>query len=427
VIRKVEIAALAPTGEGVARTVEGVGFVAGALPGEEVEAEVLDRKRRFWRGRAVEVHRASPQRVSGPHVPCAACDWSHFSATAALEAKRDLFLETMKRIGGLDAERFGRLPAQPSPPGYRIRNRFHAAGRGKGAVLGWFSPRSHDVEPAEACEMLTRQMRDRLPRIREAVATSGAAVSEIATLESVDLTRATADVRLDPAAEQPPEAPEALAEAMAPLFDAVRIQGADAPGRGAAATTIALEIEGRSFSASPRTFFQANRFLTSQLYRDVRELAGDLPPGDALDAYGGVGLLAGALLDAGHRVVSVEGSPESTRAAARSRRHAGSGERWQVVGADVASFVSEEGDETSFDVVVADPPRAGLGRDLASRLATRARARLLYVSCDPATLARDLPAILEAGFAIADARLYDFYLFTHRIEALVALERRAPA
>src|SRR5262249_55630167 len=101
VIRRVAIEKLAPTGEGVARTAEGVGFVEGALPGEEVEAEVVAERKRFWFGRAAAIVSPSPARSTGPHAGCAGCDWSHLQGAAALEAKPVLFRETMERIGGL--------------------------------------------------------------------------------------------------------------------------------------------------------------------------------------------------------------------------------------------------------------------------------------------------------------------------------------
>ena len=91
--------------------------------------------------------------------------------------------------------------------------------------------------------------------------------------------------------------------------------------------------------------------------------------------------------------------------------------------ASIARFLEE--DDGRFACVVADPPRAGLGPQLARDLAQRAESLFLYVSCDPATLARDLPAILSEGFRIRHAKLYDLFAFTHRVEALVALERAA--
>ncbi|HMF08706.1 MAG TPA: TRAM domain-containing protein, partial [Thermoanaerobaculia bacterium] len=115
---RVTIEKLAPTGEGIARTPDGVGFVAGALPGEEVEAEIEELRKNFWKGRTTDVHRASAYRVRGPHAACAGCDWSHFDPVEALKAKRELFLETMERIGGQPPGTFGDLPAEPSPLRY---------------------------------------------------------------------------------------------------------------------------------------------------------------------------------------------------------------------------------------------------------------------------------------------------------------------
>src|SRR5262252_3655370 len=121
-LRRVTIEKLAPTGEGVCRDEHGVGFVARSLPGEDVDAEVTEERRRHWKGRAVAIHRASDARVTGPHAACAGCDWGHFQNAPARAARRELFLETMKRIGGLPPDMFGDLPILPSPPRYRLRN-----------------------------------------------------------------------------------------------------------------------------------------------------------------------------------------------------------------------------------------------------------------------------------------------------------------
>jgi 23S rRNA (uracil1939-C5)-methyltransferase len=134
---------LAPTGEGLVRTREGVGLVEGALPGEEVDVEIVRVSSKIWRGRVSAVHVASPARRSGGHANgCPACDWAHFEPAAALVAKRELFLETMSRIGRLPAELFGALPIEASPPGYRLRSRFKRGGihrsgfqRGRRCVL----------------------------------------------------------------------------------------------------------------------------------------------------------------------------------------------------------------------------------------------------------------------------------------------------
>src|SRR4029077_9173077 len=96
--RTVRIEKLAPTGEGVVRGPDGVGFVDGALPGELVATTLYDVRKKFWRGSLRAVLEPSPDRVGGPHAGCAGCDWAYFSAEPARRAKRELFLETMRRI-----------------------------------------------------------------------------------------------------------------------------------------------------------------------------------------------------------------------------------------------------------------------------------------------------------------------------------------
>lgn len=418
--RRVTIANLAPTGEGVARTADGVGFVAGALPGEEVEAQVTEIKKRFWKGRTVSVLSRSPDRRSGPHAAgCASCDWAHFDLSAARRSKRELFLETMERIGELPREPFGPLLLAPSPAAYRLRNRFHISGRGESVSLGYFAPRSHRVEPADGCEALTEGMRTALPRIREAIAASGVAACEIATVESLDGMRRLARLML-PRDSSRSDA-NAVVAPLAGLFDglAVREEGGTVLAK-VGERRLWLAVGSLEFPVTAETFFQSNRFLVEELSLAIRQEAACVPAGRALDAFGGVGFFAGALLDAGHSVVSVEGNGAAVEQALAARKRWGD-RAWTVVHSAVLSFLATTTEP--FDFVVADPPRGGLGQELARALAGRTAGPLVYVSCEPATLARDLPVFLAEGFEIRGARLYDLFALTHRIEAVVTLGR----
>jgi len=414
--REVRIEKLAPTGEGIARTEDGVGFIDRALPGERVATTLYEMKKRFWRGTTDAVLEASPDRAEGPHAGCAGCDWAHFEPAAARRAKANLFLETMERIGRLERPSFGEPEVAASPPGYRLRTRLHA----DGGRIGYHAPGSHRIESAGSCEAIPAGTRALFPGIEDAVRASGAAVSELAVLETVDgarrLLRATAA----------PDAPAAarLGEALAASFDGVRVETSDRRAlvaRGERA--LPLVVGGREFSISVDTFFQANRFLVPELFADVASEARAVRAGGALDAFGGAGLFAGALLEAGHRVQTVESDAGAVADARRARERWPDGVRWEIAPSTLERFLEE--DDRAFDAVVADPPRAGLGVDLARALARRTRGRLIYVSCDPATLARDLAAILPEGLAIRRVRLYDLFAYTHRVEALVALERAA--
>ena len=419
-IRRVRIEALAPTGEGVARTTDGVGFVAGALPGEEVDAEVGEFRKRFWKGRVADVRIASPDRRSGGHSDgCAGCDWAHLDLARGRDFKRALFLETMERIGRLPREAFGELPVVASPPAYRLRNRFHVSGRGASAEVGFFAPRSHRVEPAAGCEALGEGLRSLLPHLAAALAESGAAVSEIATAEALDGAQRLAVATLAAGADR--RDGQALLAALAPLFDGLVISDAAgvALGKGGL-TRLWLPVGGREFPVTAGTFFQGNRHLLGALYSDVAREAASVPPGRALDAFGGVGLFAGALLDARHEVETVEGDKNAVDLALAAKERWG-GPSWTIVRSAVLPFVADAGE--SFSLAVVDPPRAGLGLKLAAALPPRVGRRLVYVSCDPATLARDLASLTAAGLAITRARLYDLYPYTHRVEAVVTLDR----
>jgi 23S rRNA (uracil1939-C5)-methyltransferase len=418
-IRHVTIAALAPTGEGIARTPDGVGFVAGSLPGEEVDAQVIEVRKRFWKGRTIGISVRSPERLSGGHAEgCAGCDWAHIGLERAREWKRALFLETMERIGELPRESFGELPITPSAPAYRLRNRFHVSGRGDSARLGFFAPGTHHVESVVGCEAIGEQMYALLPRLAAAVSDSGAPVEEIATVETLDGSGRLAAATLALSGDR--EEASALLTRLEPLFDGVTVRSPEGTVLARAGKTrLWLPVGGREFPVTAGVFFQGNRHLVGELYAHVAQAAA-LPAGRALDGFGGVGFLAGALLDAGHAVVSVEADHAAVELALEARKR-WKADNWDVERSAVLPFLT--GEPGVFDLAVVDPPRAGLGLRLSRALPARVGGRLIYVSCDTATLARDLAVLAAAGLAIADARLYDLFAFTHRVEAVVILER----
>jgi tRNA/tmRNA/rRNA uracil-C5-methylase (TrmA/RlmC/RlmD family) len=416
----VSIEKLATTGEGIARSPLGTGFVAGALAGEEVEAAVEQVHKKIWKGRVTKVLAPSPERSAGPHARCAGCDWGFFADEGAHRAKRALFLETMRRRGLLKSDRFDDLPLTPSPAGYRLRARFHVAGTGRDTALGYYVPRTHRVESAEICEALSQAMRTLLPRLRETLASGSVPVSEISMVEDQNARRRVAQIRL--AQDAGRESARSFLEGVRDVFEGSAIVGPRGAYLAASGPPLLwISINGRDYPLATEAFFQANRFLAGTLALDVAEQAG-ARTGLALDAFGGVGLFAGALLDLGLRVISVESSKTATDLANRAKRRWDiRDDSWTIIPSTVKRWIQFE--RQDLDVAVLDPPRAGLGVDLAAALAERVRERILYVSCEPATLARDLAAFAERNWHVTKARLYDFFAFTHRVEALVTLER----
>ncbi len=349
------------------------------------------------------------------------CDWSHFDVGAALRAKRELFLETMERIGELPAHLFGELPIEPSPLAYRLRARFHVAGRGGAAALGYFLPRTHSVEPAGNCEALSDSLRALLPRAREAIAASATAAAEVATAEDLGASRRLARACLPPGADR--RDANALLESLSGLFDGVAVAAAQGPILARSGERrLWVPVGDREFPLTAGTFFQGNRHLLGSLSAAVAREAASAPPGRALDLYGGVGFFAGALLDAGREVVTVEADHAAVEQALAAKRR-WRADAWTVRHADALAFLGVSRD--SFAVTVVDPPRSGLPAPLTRSLSGREGGLLLYVSCEPATLARDLAALLSGGLQIRSASLYDLFPLTHRVEAVVALSAGA--
>ena len=416
--RAVRIEKLAPTGEGIARTTEGVGFVDGALPGELVATTLYEVRKRFWRGSLRAVLEPSPDRVAGPHAGCAGCDWAHFAP--APRGRPSAGFSSRRCSGSASSTRPGSARCRSRRPRRAIG--CARACMAAGGEPGYFAPGTHRVVSAAACEAIAAPTRALLPGTGEVIASTGAAVSELATLEDLPgarrLVRAT--VSGDPA-----RAAE-LGLALSGLFQGVRVWTADGKKmleRGA--RFLDLTVGGRAFDVSVDSFFQGNRFLVADLFADVLTEAGRAAPGTALDAFGGVGLFAGALAEAGHRVVSVEADAERGRGRAP---HEGALEGRRTLGdrgPDHPRPVPPRGRPSVR--AASSPIRPARASARSWRRSSRGAAKklFLYVSCDPATLARDLPAILAEGFRIRNAKLYDLFALTHRVEALVALERAA--
>jgi 23S rRNA (uracil1939-C5)-methyltransferase len=398
-IRTGRVARFAPTGEGVIRGDGRVVFVDGALPGETVEFEVFERRTRFERARAGRILEPSPdRRAMSPHAAqCGGTDWAHVSIGPAREAKRRLFLETMERIGKLDAGTFGELPIAESALEYRLRNQFHFRREGSAIRAGFFERRSRRIVPLDACEIVSGAGRRWISETSETLFTE-LKPGEAARIETVE----TVEVRRE----------------------GFRLAARATPGGILPSSTPAwLDLElpgGPLFRVSAGSFFQVNRHRIGPFWRSIRDLAADLAVRSVIEAYAGGGYFASALLAAGCRVTSVESEPSSAEDARQNALRWGSGDAWEYDASGIERHLDR--DASSADLVVADPPRAGL-RGVASLLAARARRFFLYVSCEPPTLARDLAVLSASGFRIARAWLEDFFPLTHRVEAAVLLAR----
>lgn len=385
------------TGGGVGRLADGrVVFVRHSLPGELVEVAVSETTTTFARGDAVRVIEASPERVPAPCVyahpgGCGGCDLQHASLEAQTQWKASIVSEHLKRIGGID--RNVMVLAAPSPA-HASRTRLRCAVDVEGH-LGLRQSRSHDVVAIDRCW----------------IANSGFAPAFAASwdgAEEVEL-RAIGDG-------------DAFAVVKRDTHRGIMYEICSLRGEPLEPSTQSRVLVGDTyFSVSPRSFWQSHRDAPELLLSTVLEFA-DVQVGDHVcDLFSGVGLyaipLANAVGSTG-QVVAVESSPHAVRDA----RQNGDGlhqlkvREWSVSPRAINDAVA------LGDVVVLDPPRGGLAKGVASALIRRAPRRLVYVSCDAATLSRDLKLLIAGGFELANLRVFDLFPMTEHVELVTVLD-----
>lgn len=408
-------------------------FVPFVLEGERVEAAVVEEKPGFVRARAEKILTPSPQRIE-PHCPyygrCGGCHYQHTSYEHQLQIKSAILTENLRRIAKIE------LPEAPQvhrsePWNYRNRTRMQVHG-GNRFALGYFRFGSHELLRIEECPISS-------PLINRATAAlwqlgrSGSVpthIEEIELFANHDDTRLLIEMNLDNHAEQ---AGTDVVEFVTDLRRAVPSIGGVALFRKEGDTlrhevmpqsmrpvfgvdSLKYNAAGCEYRVSVGSFFQTNRFLVNEM---VDLVTGGQEGDNALDLYSGVGLFTLPLAKNFVEVSAVEAAPYSYH---DLRKNAPS--NVSTYRALTQAFLAGIDDVTSrFDFVVADPPRGGLGEPVARKLAELAPPQITYVSCDPATLARDLKILLDSGYKIRETHLIDLFPQTFHIETVVKLEK----
>ncbi len=397
---QVQIEKLVYGGQGLGRVDGRVALVPFVAPGETVEVEAVRAKKGLIEGRAVDWVSKSSDRVE-PSCPvfgvCGGCHYQHLSYGRQLESKRLILLETLARVGKITWD--GPVETVAGEPwGYRNRTQLRVAKRDRIAQVGFFEAGSHRLVATESCPVNS-------PLLNRAHETLRGMAQERRFpnfLREVEFFTNETDVQLNVLSSDRP-----LAKS---FFEwcGQTIEGF-APG-----DTIDYPVGDDLFRVGSRSFFQVNRFLVNELAKVV---AHDASGRFALDLYAGVGLFTLPLARQFERVVAVDASRRAMRDLRFNLERAQADA--QVVNLNVAEFLPSLIDPVDF--VVADPPRAGLGPEVAAELARLRPARLVLVSCDPPMLARDLSPLLESGYRIQSMTLVDLFPQTFHLETVVSL------
>ena len=401
-------------GDGLARVPGGkTVFVPGTLPGELIEAQITQERRSFSSGAVEAILEPSLDRVvpGCEYVPrCGGCQYQHASAAAQLQMKLDILRETLERAHVPQPGEIGSL-AGPAW-GYRNRIRLHVM---KSAALGYRERGSHNLLAVSHCPIAA-------PLLEQAIA----AVSRVGGLKSLCqevefFTNSEQDqllVSLWPGPRQSPDdsALEEFAERLRAELPALTGVGLFSSGGQISywgQRFLTYRVGGAQYRVSLGGFFQVNRFLLPGLV----DLVGNGRSGRmAWDLYSGAGLFARALKY--ENVTAVESAGFS----ADDLKHNLSGRAHRVVRSSTLDFLRRP-TSTQPELILVDPPRAGLGKEICSLLGGVGASEIVYVSCDPATLARDLQSLLPFGFALQTIHLVDLFPQTFHMESVSFLKR----
>jgi 23S rRNA (uracil1939-C5)-methyltransferase len=417
---EVRIDSIAAGGEGVGRLEDGrVVFVHRTAPGELAEVALIERKERWARGRLLRVLEPSPERREAPcphYTRCGGCTLEHLEYPAQLRAKARIVADALTRIGGVAVE-----PPEvvPSPEEFRYRNRvsFALRRRESGRVEAGFHVLG---EPEEVLDLDGGCLLPEAPiaRVWDALRRAwGPDARRLPSGERLRLTlraNAAGEVSLLVEGGFSPGRPEELLERVDGLVSLWHRPGPAAPELLAGAPGLPETWGDETVELSGAAFLQVNRGAAALLEAHVMEVAGDVAGRTVVDAYCGIGLHARRLAARGARVTGIE---LDAAAVAEARRRAPEGAVF-LEGA-VEALIA---DHLPADLVILNPPRAGIAAEAAQALAAAPAERVVYVSCDPATLARDLKRMGPA-YRLERVRAFDLFPQTAHVETVAVLAR----
>lgn len=440
-------------GDGLARTPAAADgrsmavFVPFVLPAERVDVEIRQEKPGFARGSVAQLIEASPDRVEAlcPYFRhCGGCHYQHIPYERQLEFKAEILRETLQRIAKIElkSELKSELRLHASSPwNYRNRTRLQVQTAPEFA-LGYFRFGSHEFLPVRECPISSPLLNRAMARLLEL-----RGLNCPTAVQEIELFADAADERLLAWAFCGREADKRdllrwaealereLPEIAGVTFFSSRRQPSkqtskrqpedDAPLDSKAlaqlgAKAIRYRTKNHGYQVSAEAFFQVNRYLIDELLSVV---TGDARGDVALDLYAGVGLFSAALAQNFHHILGVEASQTAY------------GDLLQNVPANVKAVGARTEDYLGIDyrrsrpvrkrpdLVVLDPPRTGAGKVVIRSLVELGAPRIRYVSCDPATLARDIAPLLAAGYHIEEAHLFDLFPETFHIESVLLLAR----
>ena len=392
-------------------------LVAGAIPGERLTARVTRAEKRVAFADAVAIVEPSADRREAADPACGGCLYAHIAYTRQVELKAQIIEDAFLRIGRIPLTERVTVRAG-ADRGYRMRARFHVRDR----RTGFYREGTHILcDPRQTGQLLDGSA-DLVDSLVAALADRGVTAVSAELSENVDGTERAVHVDTAPAKE--------LGTALEHAVAGSKLTGATARGADGVTASAGDPVVSDPLSAltegsvtegvlrrQPESFFQANRFLVGPLVAAVMDV---VPTGRILDLYAGVGLFSVSLAAAGRgKVTAVEGDSVSGRDLARNAApFAGT---LRVSHSSVEHFLLNRRAGPP-DTLIVDPPRTGMSKEAAEAIARSGAGRIVYVSCDAPTMARDARRLLDAGYRLISLQGFDLFPNTPHVESLGVFE-----
>jgi 23S rRNA (uracil1939-C5)-methyltransferase len=404
---KVQVSAMAHGGSALARHEGKVIFVPYVLPGEDVLVEVTEEKARYSRGRPVEIITPSADRIE-PRCPhfgtCGGCQWQHIAYERQLSIREEVLRSQLKRIAHLSDAPVEPTLATEGAWHYRNHVQLHLDEEGR---LGFMAAEEHAVVPLDECHIMHPLLWD----------VFSALDVDFPELERVSLRAGISTgerlLVLELAGKEPP-----VVEVDLPISCVLLLKDGT-PVTYVGNNYVTESIGGRALRISAGSFFQVHTSQAEELLAIVKRYADPQEDDIVLDLYCGVGTFALNLSDNVAQIVGIDSS-ESAIDDARYNSQ------------DITNVRFEQGSaedllpsiEQPIDLVILDPPRQGLSKEALTALMALGPPKVVYVSCDPATLARDVAQMLQVGYELLEVQPVDMFPQTYHVEAVALLERR---
>ncbi len=375
---RLKIEKLVYGGAGLSRTDQGVVFVPRTAPGDIIEAEIVDRKKDYATARMSALLEPSLDRQE-PYCPnyetAGCCHWQHIRYDRQVDHKEAIVRETLRRIAHL--EWVGPIHRLRGPDrNYRLRATFHVTnGR-----LGFVRQNTNQIVPIGSCSSLVAELNRFLISVDPGHARQVHAIS----------------------------APEVVASY---VLENGMIE------RSGRAT---IHVDDFQYQVTADTFFQANRFLLGAMLNEVLQQTGR-EPGNVLDLYSGVGFFSIPVARVATEVIAIESNRTAVRLA---RENAKVNRTWQLRPIEGEAGATLRGANLLPNVVIVDPPRAGCGLEAVDQIAALRPGRIVYISCNPSTFAREAAVFIAKGYELRRLTLVDQFPNTYHIESVAAFELR---